>query len=172
MRAFTTCTLLNIRGAFDNAWHDLITKHLKKKNYSIYLIFLIHSFLTGRSIVMHMNESNISTSIEKGCPQGSTLFLSRGTSLLAGIKIQAYTVDLVISRTGRYKSVIQASWNFLIQWGKRNKLKFSFKKSELIIFTRKRITFDDLFLIINESRILSSPQVRYSRFNSGCKLTW
>ncbi len=76
---------------------------------------MIHSFLTGRSVVMHLNESNITTTIEKGFPQGRTLshFLwdiiideALRLELPAGVKIQAFADDLVLSKTGCNKSII------------------------------------------------------------------
>ena len=78
-----------------------------------------------------MNGTNISTSVEKGCPQDSLLspFLwnilvdeALNLYLAPGIKIQAYTDDLIISKTGLNRTAIK---NFLeeacetfINWGK------------------------------------------------------
>ena len=73
-KAYTVCRLLDIKGAFDNAWHDVIIRNLASKNCPAYLLHLVRNFLLHRSTTLKLNETTLTTEVENGCPQGSLLF--------------------------------------------------------------------------------------------------
>ena len=130
MKAYTACSLLDIGGAFDNAWYGLIITNLKK-HYPRYLIFLIHSFLTGsfscnaleRIKLLYFNRIRLSLRQHPSHFLWSiTIDKALRLELPAGVKIQAFVDDLVLSKTGCNKSVIQrtlqTSCDILVQWEK------------------------------------------------------
>ena len=70
---------------------------------------MISNFLKQRTATIQLNGTSISTSVEKGCSQGSILspFLwnivvdeTLNLQLAPGIQIQAYADDLIITKTG------------------------------------------------------------------------
>ena len=119
-KANTKCVLLDIKGAFDNAWPPSIICKLKEKHCPSYLINLIASFLHHRTASLKMFDSQYEAQIQKGCPQGSILspFLwnliidgALRETLPKGIKIQAYADDLVIFKTGTNEKNSNAASN-------------------------------------------------------------
>ena len=48
LKAYTECVLLDIKGEFDNIWHDAIFNNLSIKWYPAYLITLISNYLQER----------------------------------------------------------------------------------------------------------------------------
>ena len=185
MKAYTACALLDIQGAFDNTWHDSIITNLEENKCPKYLNKIIYSFLSERTAVMQLHETETLIQIEKGCPQGSTLSPmlwnivindALKLNLPPGVKIQAFADDLIITKTGCAKSslqeALQKAVDQLTQWGKRIKLEFSGPKTELIIFTRKRKTFDDFYITVNGIRINTSPTAKYLGVTLDSKMTW
>ena len=185
MKAFTACALLDIQGAFDNTWHDSIIANLEKNNCPRYLNKMIQSFLSERTAVMQLHETEITVDIERGCPQGSTLSPmlwnividdALRLNLPPGVKIQAFADDLIITKTGcaqlPLQQAIQRATDQLINWGKGMKLEFSGPKTELIIFTRKQKTFDDFHITVNGIKIDASPTVKYLGVTLDSKMTW
>ena len=72
-KRYTSCVLLDIKGAFDNAWHPSIITNLKKKNCPDYLIKWIFNFLNQRTATLRLFDQKLETCIKIGCPQGSPL---------------------------------------------------------------------------------------------------
>ena len=65
--------LLDISGAFDNAWWPFVLYQLRRYNCPQYLQTLIRSYLTDREVVFEMEGARRSKTLTKGCPQGSIL---------------------------------------------------------------------------------------------------
>lgn len=51
-RIFTTCSFLDIKSAFDSAWHPAILENLRRKNCPSYLITIIASFLYQKKAIL------------------------------------------------------------------------------------------------------------------------
>ena len=183
-KAYTVCIFLDIKGAFDNAQHDTILTNLREKGCPFYILQIIRSFLSSRSANLQINDSKTNISIEKGCPQGSTLSPllwnivvdeALNLPLPPGVRIQAYADDLVILITGLNEEAIQnnlqKACNALTTWGKSVCLDFSAEKTEFIVFTRKRKQLD-LTINVNGIAIKSSPNVKYLGVILDSKLNW
>ena len=143
-KAYSACVLLDIKGAFDNVWHVAIIKSIISKNCPEYIVSLITRFLANRSATLSLNNTNLSTIIEKGCPQGSLLSPllwnlvvdeALNLRLPQGIHIQAYADDLVLIKTGLRADIIQRdlqnACSVLIQWGRSVQLGFPSQKQNL-----------------------------------------
>ncbi|MBP1527556.1 MAG: reverse transcriptase family protein, partial [Spiroplasma ixodetis] len=70
---FVSVISLDITGAFDHAWWPLIYHRLHMVNPPEYVLSIIHSYLTERSITFNHNATSISRPLVRGCPQGSVL---------------------------------------------------------------------------------------------------
>ena len=145
----------------------------------------VSSFLNKRSATLTLNNCEHTAIVERGCPQGSVIstFLwnlivdeALRLSFPYRVRIQAFEHDLIITKTGMNEISIQInlqhSINKLVAWGKRNHLKFSGEKTELITFTRKHRTLDHLSLRVDDVRILPKKQTKYLGVTMDQKLNW
>lgn len=71
-RRATCCAFLDIKNAFDAAWHPEILKDLLKKGCPLPLVKTIKSFLSSRTGFLKSSDT-LPFFIELGCPQGSVL---------------------------------------------------------------------------------------------------
>jgi hypothetical protein len=69
----TVSILLDIKGAFDNAWHPAVITSLVTRGCPGYLVKLIDSFLKDRMAHLNIQDYDYQRRISKGCPQGSPL---------------------------------------------------------------------------------------------------
>jgi hypothetical protein len=69
----TAAAFLDIKAAFDTAWHPAIIVALASKGCPPYLVKIIHSFLSNRKATLTSDSSEITINISTGCPQGSVL---------------------------------------------------------------------------------------------------
>ena len=72
-KQFTACAFLDIKAAFDSAWHPAIIRALLRKRCPIYLVKIIQSYLSNRSCTITIDGHSIDVNIEVGCPQGGVL---------------------------------------------------------------------------------------------------
>ena len=113
-KSYTSCVQLDIKGAFDNAWHLSFIATLKKENCPDYLIKWIFSFLNQRITPMRLFDQEFETCIKKDVHKEvlCQLFLNYKTlrlNLANGFLIQGFADDLVISKRGMNKNAIQNS---------------------------------------------------------------
>lgn len=64
---------LDIKSAFDCAWHPAILQALAHKSCPPYLICMVHSFLSNRRATLLGAGTEHTVHLENGCPQGSVL---------------------------------------------------------------------------------------------------
>ena len=184
-KCYTSCVLLDIKGAFDNTWHPAIISRLSKSSCPTYLIRWINSFLTCRSANLKLNNIQHETLIKRGCPQGSVLspFLwnmvvdeALRLQLPVGVKLQAFADEIIISKRGinqqQIEKHLQIACNWIIQWGSKNYLTFSAQKTELITFSRKHRTLSNLTIIVNDVVITPKSSVKYLGVILDQKLKW
>ena len=69
----TLASLLDISGAFDNAWHPSILNGLINRKCPAYLIKIISNFLQDRKVVLSFQSTTLTKSTGKGTPQESVL---------------------------------------------------------------------------------------------------
>ena len=107
--AYTSCLLLDIKGAFDNITHQGIIDCLVKKGCTSYLVNILKGFLFNRTALLQLNDNSLLCHLHKGCPQGSSLspFLWNvvcddilASVLPKGVHIQGFADDISLIKTG------------------------------------------------------------------------
>ncbi len=72
-KLYSAAVFLDIKSAFDSAWHPAILAALIKKSCSLYLVRLAESFLLNRKVYITHKESSFEKTVNLGCPQGGVL---------------------------------------------------------------------------------------------------
>jgi hypothetical protein len=69
----TCCAFLDIKSAFDAAWHPAILNSLIKKGCPQFLVKILGDFLSSRSSILKNVSASFTANTKLGCPQGSVL---------------------------------------------------------------------------------------------------
>jgi hypothetical protein len=162
----TACAFLDIKSAFDSAWHPAIMSALFNKSCPIYLIKIIRDFLTGRRAILTTHGISITIPVNLGCPQGGVLSPFLWIVLIDDIlrlsfpfpyMIGAFADDLTTSST--HLSPTQAVSNLQIVCDTVNqklrdiKLNLNAQKTVFMIFSKRRIKLPKLTLTVNGNQI-------------------
>jgi hypothetical protein len=143
---YTASLFIDISGAFDNVWWPAMLKSLRRKHIPDYLVALIKSYVTDRSVEYTNGEITISKECTKGCPQGSVLGPTLWNSVLDtfltlptrdGVDMVAYADDIVIvvqaDNRLELKQNLHSCMENLKNWASLNKLKLSASKSKIMV---------------------------------------
>ena len=182
-KATTCCAFLDIKSAFDAAWHPAILKGLIKKGCPVPLVKLIKSFLSSRS--GHLRSViSLSIKIALGCPQGSILSPFLWNILLEELLamqfpfsfvIIAYADDLVLCTFDKDPAIACRNLQLMCaaaeDWGSLVKLSFNATKSLLMIFYAARFTLS-LSIVIGGVTIVPSDTCTYLGLIIDSKLNW
>jgi hypothetical protein len=144
------CAFLDIKSAFDAAWHPMILRGLICKDCPRYLIKLIEVFLLDRTATISSDDEVLCTTLEVGCPQGSILSPFLWNILLESLFllsfsfdfiIIAYADDVLLCATSVLAhlavSNLQLMCNSVVDWGLNSKLSFNALKTVFMVFSRK-----------------------------------
>ncbi len=71
----TACAFLDIKSAFDSAWHPAILAALSKRKCPPYLVCLVRCFLADRTALLSHNDFDLSVKVSLGCHQGGACCL-------------------------------------------------------------------------------------------------
>ena len=92
-----------------------------------------------------------------------------------GFYVQAYADDLAVLVTGAdmlwITSVAQKAVNIAANWAAEQELQFSSKKTEIVLFTRKRVP-DLGYFSLNGSKLKPSEEARLLGVSLDSKLNW
>jgi hypothetical protein len=178
---------LDISAAFDAAWHPAIIGSLIDKNVPSYLVKWINHYLMGRKIICQVGGEEFKRTLERSCPQGGCLSPILWNCLIDDVfeiplrndvRIQGYADDLCVLVEGEDRLVMSEAASEvveqLVKWGDRKKLTFNERKTEMLLFSRKRQTCrsDPVIVHMNGYRLPLSPSVRYLGVVLDAKLTW
>ena len=175
---------LDIEGAFDNVAFSSVARSLESLGVPGVLRHWIENMLVDRVIQVELAGDTVEREITKGNPQGGILspFLwnSVVNSLLVQLKregfySQAYADDLALLISGSdarwVRSRAQRALDIAVEWARINELKFSSKKTEIVLFTRKRkSTMGNLFM--NGQELKFSTEAKLLGVTLDSKLTW
>ena len=178
----TGALFLDMEKAFDTVWHHGLIFKLINYNFPNYLIRLIYFYLKNRKMIVHYNNVFSETkSVTAGVPQGSILgpklFLvyindipkSKNTNLSlfaddSAIFTSSYRIDTIINR-------LETSAHIIIKYFNKWKLKANSKKTEAIIFTKRKPIINKKVKIQNQE-IEWSNEVKYLGLTLDNKLTY
>ncbi len=182
----TCCAFLDIKGAFDSAWHPAILRGLLNKGCPLYLVKIIRSFLDSRKAELSCSGITLQTETALGCPQGSILspFLWNilVDSLLDadfpfGYQIIAYADDLVLctwhADPESARRNLQNMTDYAVTWGTTSMLTFNAAKTVFMVFSRRRRTNSiPLSITVNNTIIEPSRTCTYLGLVLDDKLIW
>ncbi len=184
-RSFTASVLIDIKSAFDAAWHPAIISALGEKRCPRYLIRIVASFLKCRRAALSLREIKILVAILLGCPQGSMLSPFLWNVLLdamlrlklpPGVKIVAYADDVTILATDRDPATAvrkaQEAVEIIQDWLRRVKLRVNAMKTVLIVFSKRKVTLPPLSLIVDGQVILPSSSAKLLGVTIDKHLRW
>ena len=157
---------------------------LRELKVSPFLVHWIENLLRHRTVQVELNGEKIKREVVKGNPQGGILspFLWNCVlnSLLVdlrnrGFHVQAYDDDVAILVTGTnmlwIKGSAQKALNIASNWAHNQKLQFSSKKTEIILFANKRKP-DLATLRLNGRQLKISKEATLLGVTLNSKLTW
>jgi hypothetical protein len=105
-KEFIASAFVDIKAAFDSAWHPAIIAALLKKNCPLYLVRIIGDYLANGKPQIDIDGHLIETDISTGCPQGGILSAFLRITLIDDVFniflpfpvfISAYADDLTIA---------------------------------------------------------------------------
>jgi ribonuclease HI len=182
----TAAAFLDIKAAFDTAWHPAIIVALASKGCPPYLVKIIHSFLSNRKATLTSNSSEITINISTGCPQGSVLSAFLWITLIDDllrlifpfpVLIIAYADDLTIAVTHSDPEIavarLQSVCNAILNWCVSVKLVINALKTNFMLFSRRRTksTFNPV-IEIGDVKVPASSTGLFLGITLDSKLSW
>ena len=143
---------LDIQNAFPTVAMDSISRALQALGVNAGIQHWIEATLAGRLVTAELKGTAVTKRVTRGCPQGSILspflwnavmddFLNKTRHM--GVYAQAYADDVVGLFVGKDPPTLVDLANLFmaraVKWGRENDLTFSQAKTEVVIFTRKRL---------------------------------
>lgn len=175
----------DIKSAFDSAWHPAIIHALAKRACPNYLIKIISSFLSNRQACFSVKEHTHTSFVKLGCPQGGVLSPLLWNLLVDDllrltfpfpVKMIAYADDITIITSHKEASIatknLQLVCDSVGAWLASRKLFLNAVKTVLVIFSRKLIPWDNLYVFIDHTRISPSHTASFLGFVLDSRLKW
>ena len=142
--------LLDISGAFDNAWWPMILTKAKQGGIPPNIYKILVSYFNGRRVGLFVGDQVVWKRSTMGCPQGSVLGPTLWNVLLddilrlpmpEGVSMVAYADDVTIVIEAPSRAAIEhkarVTLTAVSEWGKRNRLSFSAEKSQTMTMKGK-----------------------------------
>ena len=183
-KVITCCAFLDIKSAFDAAWHPAILNCLISKNCPAFLVKLLANFLNSRSCILSSPLASNTTDTELGCPQGSVLSPFLWNILLEDLlchnfpfpfRFFAYADDIVVCTMHKDFNLahahLQTICDAVVAWGLSVKLTFNGAKSFFLIFSSNR-NLPPLTLTVDNITVPRSSSCVYLGLTIDDKLSW
>lgn len=179
------CAFLDIKSAFDSAWHPAILAALAKRSCPVYLIKLVKSFLHDRQATISLEACSTDIKINLGCPQGGVLspflwIILIDDALRATFdfpfRLVAYADDLTAITWHKDPAIatrnLQKICDFIAAWCKKTKLTINALKTIFMIFSRRHSKRSDLRLKLGYVDVVPSAEATFLGFILDSRLTW
>ena len=151
-KEYVVVTFMDIAGAFDNISFDAINESVSKLNICNAFKCWLKYMLSHRRISLQLNGCKITVKATCGTPQGGvispTIWITVMDALLRelhqkGHKATGYADDLAIECRGKHLDILsdrtQQAVKIVERWCKNVGLTVNPDKSEIIVFTKRRI---------------------------------
>lgn len=181
----TLAVFIDIEGAFDKTTFPTIIQQLADRNVPVAISEWILKMLSGRAISINVEDITLRGMVMKGCPQGGVLSPLLWKIVLdtlinhlnnSGFYTVAYADDLVILQSGKFESTLcnnaQSGLKLIESWCGEHSLSINPRKTEMVLFTRKRSLPGLRPPVIFGSKLNFSDEVKYLGITLDRKLTW
>jgi hypothetical protein len=181
----TAVAFLDIKSAFDAAWHPAILSSLIKKDCPLYLFRLVSCFLSCRTAILSHNGSTKTHTVNLGCPQGGVLSPFLWAVLIDDVlKLSfpflhlssGYTDDLTIASAHKVPEIathnLQLMCNSISLWCSQSKMNLNALKTVLMLFHLQCPNASHLSISINDVLILPSTETVFLGFTFDSRLKW
>lgn len=168
---------MDIKAAFDSAWHPAILSALSRRSCSSYLIEIEQSLLSNRKALFTINGVRTAKPVDIGCPQGGVLSPFLWNLLVDDllrltypfpVKFVAYPNDISVLTAHKDPSIaaqnLQIVCSSVNHWLASRKLFLNNAKLEFVVFLRKRSVASDLAINLSETTILPSRNLSFLGF--------
>ncbi|KZS07320.1 Uncharacterized protein APZ42_028989 [Daphnia magna] len=182
-KCVTACAFLDIKSAFDTAWHPAIISALADRKCPSYLIQLIYCFLSGRTAILSLDNTVSSFHVGLGCPQGGVLSPFLWSVLVDdALRLQfsfpslivGYADDLTVATYHKDPLIatrnLQSMCDGVNNWCLVNKLALNASKLIFMIICKKLFNWSHLSISINDLRIFSSAETLFLGLTIDCRL--
>ncbi|KAL4103526.1 hypothetical protein QTP88_018889 [Uroleucon formosanum] len=173
-RQLCAVVAIDVRNAFNSAPWLLIDAALQRRGFPGYLVRLLRSYMTGRSLLVGGGDGDL-TRIDVSCgvPQGSVIGpclwnifyddLLR-LELHDSVKLVGFADDIALVITapnaGLLENIGNAALRSIDRWMQDNDLQVAPQKSEAVVLTNKWAYRDPVFTL-GEQQISVKPSMRY-----------
>lgn len=163
---------LDIKNAFNSAWHPKIVEGLREVKCPKNLAALIRDFLLDREVF----SKGVQITMGRGCPQGSSLgpvlwlllmeewFRVMTQTLGPNDTCQAFADDQVIVLADKNARKLESRWTDVWKacktWASKNKLDYNNSKTEVMFIPHKRIDRAPV-LSIDRERLENKENINY-----------
>lgn len=164
---------LDVSNAFNSAPWQCIMGALKRMKVPAYLVHIIRSYLTNRSITYTIGGKDRTFPVERGVPQGSVLgpclwnVMYNGVLELClpdNVECIAFADDLAVVATAEHGNFLpeklEPAFQQISEWMKTNGLTLAEHKTEAIVFTN-RWSRNKLEMKCGNVNIVGGKNVKY-----------
>ena len=174
---------LDIQSAYDTVDHHALLWKLRQKSLPRYMVAWTRAFLSHRTVVLRVNESEYPYSIRAGVPQGSplspTLFLVFIDDLLQQLSrvvhCQAFADDMfiwdLVPTRGPCPPRVQHALHLVESWSDEWGMAFNVTKCQAIDITTLR-AMAPLALLLHGELVPQVPVLRYLGVWVDSQLRW
>ncbi len=184
-KLYTASAFLDIKSAFDSAWHPAIIAMLIKRKCPHYLCSIVSSFLAERTATLAANDASLERPVTLGCPQGGVLSPLLWNLLVDDIirssfpfhvHTTGYADDINLATQhkdpGMATNQLQTAVERVSQKFSEVKLSLNASKTVFMLFSKKRIPVSHLSLSIGDLKISPSQQTTFLGLLIDSNLKW
>ena len=182
---YALVTFLDIEGAFDNVSYDSVELAMKEKNVNPLITKWYTSYLRDRYMHTEISGEERRRALTKGVPQGGVISPLAWNlvfdSLLKVINHRPFkgigladdgAIGMSGIDPGMMMQQMQTALNRALEWGEATGLRFSAKKTLVMLFTRKRKKPRECTLKMGQQKLCFATQVKYLGITLDDKLLW
>ncbi|KZS04064.1 Uncharacterized protein APZ42_033066 [Daphnia magna] len=181
----TACAFLDIKSAFDAAWHPAIISALDSRNCPRYLTQLILSFLSDRTAFFSLNESSLIVNVGLRCPQGGVLSPFLWSVLIDDVLrlcfpfisfTVAFADDLTVAAAHKDPTIATRNLQIMCDqannWCLSKKMSLNASKTVFMLVNKKLIDCWHLSLVINGLSICPATETVFLGLTVDSRLNW
>lgn len=180
----TLGAFIDIEGAFDKTNFSSINQALAEHGVAPTLIEWINNMLKYRAIQFTVNTTTRGI-VSRGCPQGGVLspllWILVANELITelnacGLYSVGYADDIAILISGKFEGILcdlmRKAFRIIEKWCAKHELSVNPSKTELIMFTNKRVLGPHILPKLFNSELTLKEEVKYLGVVLDSKLLW